>query len=208
MRIKICGITNLEDALVCVDNGADALGFIFYEMSPRFILPEAAFEIIQKIPPFIFKVGVFVDEKIENVNSIARQTGLNAVQLHGNEAPDYNENIFPPVIKSFRVNENFNWSLIGRYKNCGILLDTYSPQAMGGTGKSFNWDFIPGGIRNKIILSGGISINNLERVLNEVNPAAIDVSSSLELMPGKKDHQKIKSFMKKFNNLKGIDSNR
>lgn len=198
MRIKICGITNLQDALVCVNNGADALGFIFYEKSPRFISPEKAVEIIQKIPPFVFKVGVFVDEKIENVNSIAGQTSLNAVQLHGNESPDYVKNIFLPVIKSFRINENYDWSLIDKYKNCEILLDSYSSQAMGGTGKKFNWDLIPKEIKNKIILSGGISINNLETIFTNIKPAAIDISSSLESEPGKKDHKKVNEFFEKF----------
>ena len=198
MRIKICGITNLQDALVCVNNGADALGFIFYEKSPRFISPEKAIDIIQKIPLFVFKVGVFVDEKIEIVNSIARQTSLNAVQLHGNETPDYAKNIFLPVIKSFRVNENYDWSLIDKYENCEILLDSYSSQAIGGTGKKFNWDLIPKEIKSKIILSGGISINNLETIFTNIKPAAIDISSSLESEPGKKDHKKVNEFFEKF----------
>ncbi len=202
MKVKICGITNIEDALLCEDYGADALGFIFYEKSKRFITFGKAAQIIQHLNPLIMKVGVFVDYEFQIINHVAYKIGLNAVQLHNSESPEFISKITHPVIKSFRINDQFDWAQLENYKNCHLLLDAFSTDEMGGTGKSFNWKFIPEEYRNKIILSGGITIDNLEIIFNEIKPAAIDLSSSLESAPGKKDHQKVKDFMKKFNQLR------
>ncbi len=187
--------------MLCSNLGADALGFIFYEKSKRFISYDKAREIIQRLPPFILKIGVFVDEDFTKVNSAATHIGLNAVQLHGNETPKYIDNISLPVIKSFRIDDNFDWTRIDEFRNCRILLDAFSPNEMGGTGNKFNWNFIPQKLKSKIILSGGVSVENLETVFNEVNPAAIDISSSIESEPGKKDHKKVKELFVKFNQL-------
>jgi len=192
----------MEDAQFCTDLGANALGFIFYNKSKRFISPEIAAEIISKLPPFIIKVGVFVNENANYVNGIAKQVGLNSVQLHGDESDKYIKEINLPVIKSFRIHENFNWNILENFSRCNILLDSYSEKEMGGTGNTFNWKRIPDDIKNKIILSGGISVNNLESVFEYVNPAAIDISSSLEIEPGKKDHKKVKEFFENFNHLR------
>ncbi len=138
MKVKICGITTIEDALLCCEKSADAIGFIFYEKSKRCIAIDQAEAISKQLPPFVFKIGVFVNEETEKVNRAAKQIGLNAVQLHGNESPEYIEKINYPVIKSFRINETFDWKTIDKFQNCDILLDTFSTDQIGGTGKSFD----------------------------------------------------------------------
>ncbi len=201
MKIKICGITNIEDALFCCNMGADALGFIFYKKSKRYIKPEDAKKIIMQLPPFILKVGVFVNETSSNINRIAKDVKLNLVQLHGDESPEDAVNIELPVIKAFRVDNNFNYETLDKYSNCSFLLDTFSKKEYGGTGEIFNWGNIPDKIKNKIILAGGVSAKNLEQIYNNISPYAIDVSSSIELEPGKKDHKKIKQLFTKYNEL-------
>ncbi len=201
MKVKICGITNINDALVCINNGADMLGFIFYNKSKRFVDFEKAGGIISQLPAAVEKVGVFVDEDSKIINEIAGKIGLETIQLHGNESPEYVEKINYPVIKSFRINENFDWNTIRKYRDCRLLLDSFSENKMGGTGKSFDWNSIPENYRDKIILSGGISIEKLDKIFNEIKPVAIDVSSSLELTPGKKDHKKVIEFLQRFHEL-------
>lgn len=200
MKVKICGITNLEDALLCESFGADALGFILYENSKRFVKPEVVKEIVRQLSPFTLKVGVFVNTDSNTINDVSKFVGLNIVQLHGDEMPEQIEEINLPVIKAFRISAHFDFEVIEQYKNCYHLFDTYSSTEYGGTGKSFNWNLIPKELTNKIILSGGISSASIKNIIKEVNPLAVDISSSLELYPGKKDEQKVKDF---FNNLKG-----
>ena len=202
MKVKICGITNIEDALLCAEYGTDALGFIFYEKSKRFITFGKAAQIIRQLPPLIMKVGVFVDDEFQIINHVAAKIGLNAVQIHSNESPEFIAKLSHSVIKTFRIHDQFDWLQLDEFRNCDILLDTFSPNEMGGTGKSFDWKLIPVGYRNKIVLSGGITIDKLDIIFNEIKPAAIDLSSSLEVSPGKKDHQKVKDFLKKFNQLR------
>jgi phosphoribosylanthranilate isomerase len=202
VRIKICGITNLEDALICEKEGTDALGFIFYSGSKRFITPHRAEEIISKLGPFLAKVGVFVNESVTNINKIVSECGLTMVQLHGEESPDQIKDIDVPVIKGFRVAKNFDYAVIKKYKDCFFLLDVFSDSEYGGSGKSFKWEDIPVTLREKIVLAGGISIENLERILAEIKPAAIDISSSVEMAPGIKDHKKIYNLFKKYNELR------
>lgn len=202
MKVKICGITNLEDALLCEKLGADALGFIFYDKSKRYIQPNSAQDIIKMLSPFTLKVGVFVNEIPENINAISKLAGLNLVQLHGDETPKQIGEINLPTIKAFRVNDDFDFNVLNDYKNCYFLFDSYSKTEYGGTGKTFNWNIIPKLLNGKIILSGGISSSNIQRIINEVNPYAVDVSSSVEEYPGKKNEIKLKEF---FNILKGIN---
>ncbi len=201
MKVKVCGITNIEDAKLSIDQGADALGFIFYNKSKRFITPKAAEEIISSLPFFVFKVGVFVNEDSEKVNQIAKQLNLNAVQLHGDEDLEYCAKINLPVVKAIRVDENLVNNL-AKYSNYTILLDSKIGNEYGGTGRKFNWDLIPSEFKNKMILAGGVFEDNLEEIFNSLSPQAIDLSSSLEKEPGVKDHQKIKSFFTKFNKLR------
>jgi len=200
VKVKICGITNLEDALLCEKLGADALGFIFYDKSKRYIQPNSAADIIKMLSPFTLKVGVFVNEIPENINAISILAGLNIVQLHGDETPKQIDEINLPTIKAFRVSDDFDFDILNDYKNCYFLLDTYSISEYGGTGNTFNWDLIPKDLKDKIILSGGISSSNIQKIIKEVNPYAIDVSSSLEEFYGKKSQEKLIEF---FNNLKG-----
>ncbi len=202
MRVKICGITNIEDALLVQQLGADAIGFIFYKKSKRYISPAAAEIISKHLSPFIMKVGVFVNESFEQINSISNQVKLNTVQLHGDEPPEIINKINLPIIKSFRINNDFDFSILKKYKKVFYLLDSFQKDEYGGSGKTFNWNLIPEEYRTRIILSGGISIDNIEEVTNKIKPAAIDVSSSLEEFPGKKDHQKLKQFFEKVNLLR------
>lgn len=201
MKIKICGITNLEDALLCESLGADAIGFIFYSKSKRYVTSESAKNIVKQLSAFTIKVGVFVNETTETINQISKMVGLNLVQLHGDESPQLIKEINLPIIKSFRIDDRFDFEGLNNYQNCYYLLDTFSESYYGGTGKTFDWKLIPDNLKSKIILSGGISSSNIRTIVEEVNPYAVDVSSSLEDFPGKKDHKKVKEF---FNSLKGI----
>ncbi|MFH1195895.1 MAG: phosphoribosylanthranilate isomerase [bacterium] len=202
MRIKICGITNYEDAKLCCDCGADALGFIFYEKSKRFVSIDEAKSIIQKLPAFVSKIGVFINEDSKKINDIAREIKLTGVQLHGEETPEFAESILLPVIKGFRVSEEFDFSITDKYPGCKFLLDTYSTKEYGGTGQTFDWEIIPMKIRKTIILAGGVSSSNIEHIFKTVKPVAVDVSSSLEIKPGIKDESKVKSFFEIFNSLR------
>ena len=202
MEVKICGITNYKDALLCQDYGADAIGFIFYSKSKRYITPAKAASIINRLSPFIVKVGIFVNAKLSFVNETAELARINIVQLHGDEDENYYAGINLPVIKSFRIKDNFDFREVYKYKKVGYLLDSYSDNSYGGTGKKFNWDLIPGYLKDKIILSGGVSEKNIEYIFHSINPAAVDLSSSLESSPGKKDEKKVKAFFKKVNKLR------
>ena len=202
MKVKICGITNTEDAIMCESSGAHALGFIFYKGSKRYISPEAAYDIIQSLSPFTMKVGVFVNELPETINKTALTAKLNAIQLHSEEPPDTINSILLPVIKSFRVDDNFDYGILKNYPNIFYLLDAYSKSEYGGTGNTFNWAKIPNNYKNKIILAGGVSIDNLEEIYTKIKPAAIDLSSSLESEPGKKDKQKVNEFFNKLSELR------
>ncbi len=202
MRVKICGITNIEDAILCSQLGADALGFIFYENSKRNISYLKAAEIIQQLSPFIVKVGVFVDQEADEINAISKKVGLNAVQFYGDASQEFIDEINLPVIKCFRIKTDFDFTILNYYTNCSFMLDTFSEKALGGTGESFDWNIIPTDLRDKIILAGGISTNNIEFLFNNTNPAAVDLSSSVETSPGKKDAVKLKNFFDKINKLR------
>lgn len=202
MKIKICGITNIDDAKLCETNGADALGFIFSKESPRNILPNDAKKIIESLNPFTLKVGVFVNESYEKIVRIVKYCGLNMVQLHGNETPELADMLNIPVIKAFRVNESFDFNELERYRNCYLLLDTFSKNEFGGTGKTFNWELIPESVKDKVILAGGVSVDNVDKIYTEVNPFAIDISTSVEAKAGIKDKNKIEDFFNRSKNLK------
>jgi phosphoribosylanthranilate isomerase len=202
MRIKICGITNLEDATMCQALGVDAIGFIFYPKSPRYINPQQAGQIIRNLHPFLSKIGVFVNESAGNINKIAKETGLDAVQLHGEEKPGITGKLVRPVIKAFRVNKHFEYALLKKYTNCSILLDSFSKMSYGGTGIRFDWELIPFELRAKIILAGGISEENISEIVSKILPTGIDISSSIEEFPGKKDHSKLIKFMNKVNKIR------
>ena len=204
MKIKICGITRKKDALLCSEYGADAIGFIFYPKSKRYIQTEAAEEIARSLPPFLMKVGVFVNEEINEVNRIAKLVGLNAVQLHGSESPEYFEQMTHPVIKSFGVDESFDFSEIDKYKNCDILLDVKDTEQLGGTSKTFDWNLIPKHLRSRVTIAGGVSAANIKEIYSTIHPDAVDLSSSVEISPGIKDKNKIIEIL---NIIKQINQN-
>lgn len=202
MKIKICGITNLADALLCESCGADAIGFVFYVGSKRQIMPDEAAEIVKQLNPLTIKIGVFVDENPVLINQLVRDIGLNMVQLHGGETPEDISLINVPVIKAFRVNDNFDFTVLHHYSNSYLLLDSFKEEEFGGTGKSFNWQIIPEQLKSKIILAGGINSDNIDFIFQQIKPQAIDVSSSLEQYPGKKDKQKVIQFFNKIKTFK------
>lgn len=203
MKVKICGITNIEDALLSFKLGADAIGFIFYEKSKRFIEPELAADIISNLPPFLLKVGVFVNAPPNEINEISKRIKLNLIQLHGGEEQEQIDNVNLPVIKALRIKNDFNYATISQYKNCSILLDAFDDENYGGTGKQFNWDAIPTELKSKIILAGGVSFKNIKQIYKGINPYAVDISSSVEVSPGIKDHDKLKELFKEIKTLKG-----
>jgi len=200
VRVKICGLTNLEDALFAARAGADALGFIFYPKSPRYITPKEARLITAKLPPFITTVGVFVDEEPDKVNKIAGEAGLGALQLHGNERPAYCAHMGLSVIKALRVRGEEDIKSMASYDVSAFLLDTYKKGQIGGTGEVFDWDLAVKALEsgNKpLILSGGLTPDNVASAVKKVGPYAVDVSSGVESRPGVKDRDKILAFIRK-----------
>lgn len=199
VRTKICGITNAADARRAVEAGADFLGFNFYEKSPRYIRPAAARRIARGLPKRVKRVGVFVNETEENVVSIAKQVGLNFVQLHGEETPQFVAHVKKrvPVIKAVRVRAGFRLAELKKYRDAAaILIDGFDPKRRGGTGKTFDWSLAKRAAkRGKIFLAGGLTAENIGEAIRLVNPFAVDVCSGVEIRPGKKDPAKLKALM-------------
>lgn len=198
MKVKICGITNLDDALAAVDYGADALGFVFYQKSPRYITPVKAKEITAQLPPFVTTVGVFVNEEPAKIREIMESVHIRALQLHGDESPDACS-MWTPVIKAFRVRDFTDLKPLELYKGISAyLIDTYAPSAYGGTGQIFNWDIALEAKKiGRIILAGGLTPENIEKAVRWVKPYAVDVSSGVEVKKGKKDMKKVKEFIER-----------
>jgi phosphoribosylanthranilate isomerase len=196
VRVKICGITNIEDALLAVRYGADAIGFVFAE-SPRRITPQAAASITKQLPPFVSKVGVFVDELRSIVHDICEMCGLDTVQLHGEESPEYAGSLKPAVIKSIRIKDDASLKAMQSYHASAYLLDTYDDALRGGTGRTFDWSLAKKAKKHGlVILSGGLTPENVREAVEAVKPYAVDVSSGIEEKPGKKDEKKLKEFIK------------
>lgn len=195
VKVKICGITNLEDALAAVKWGADALGFVLAP-SPRQVTVEQVANIVAALPPFVCKIGVFVDFELEEVKEIMRTCGLNLAQLHGSESPDFCGALFPRVIKSFRVKDESVLDIMHRYKASAYLLDSYDATLKGGTGQSFDWGIAKQAVCcGPIILSGGLTPVNVRQAIAQVQPYAVDVSSGVEREPGRKDYDKLRAFI-------------
>jgi len=202
IRVKICGITNTDDALCAIKYGADAIGFIFVE-SPRRVTLDSAASIISSLPPFVARVGVFLNQSQDEIKKIYKRCGLNCVQLHGDESCEFCDQLGLDYIKVFRIKDRDSVNSISEFarnnnnKNNTFLLDTYSKTLSGGTGKTFNWDLATEAKSyGRIILSGGLCPENIGAAIKNVQPYAVDVSSGVEACLGKKDHNKIKLFMR------------
>ena len=204
VKVKICGITNYEDAKCAVDLGADALGFIFAQ-SPRRIDPEGARHVITKLPPLVQTVGVFVDENIESILKISEYCGIDLIQLHGNEPPDLCRKLMPRTIKAFRLSGASSLKAIEAYRGTvrAFLFDTYQKGLKGGTGKTFDWNLAveAKAIGPPIFLSGGLGPSNIEAAISTVRPFAVDVNSGIEERPGKKNLDMMKTFIERVNNI-------
>lgn len=194
--VKICGITNLADAQAAVDAGADLLGFNFYRPSPRYISPSDAQKITSQLPESVLKVGVFVNEGLHSVERIAEEAGISAVQLHGDETPEYCRELAGRyVIKAFGAGDNLN---LRAYDVDAIMLDTKDDVLHGGTGRTFDWTIAQRTNKSvpKLFLAGGLSPENVAEAITTVRPYAVDACSSLEERLGKKNHERVRAFVK------------
>jgi phosphoribosylanthranilate isomerase len=198
VRIKICGITNVADAIAAVEAGADAVGFMFYERSKRYVTPDAAAEIAAELPPFVVRVGVFVDPLSEIVNETASTSGLTALQFHGAESPEFCAQFGLPVIKAFRIADKSSLDQIPAYQTSAWLLDAAVPGQFGGTGETFEWQLARTATKlgRPVILAGGLTPENVVQAIREVHPYAVDVSSGVESSPGRKDSQRMRLFVR------------
>ncbi|MBE17565.1 MAG: phosphoribosylanthranilate isomerase [Nitrospinae bacterium] len=206
VNVKICGITNLEDAEIAINFGADALGFNFVPGTPRFLEVQYAKEIMSSLSYFDQKIGVFADEERNRVEKISSELELKTIQLHGNETPqdcDYFVERGFRIIRALRVRDSSTINVVSEYKNCTILLDSFVRGKLGGTGEKFNWSLakeLTG--RESIILSGGLNSSNVREALKEISPFGVDVCSGVEKKnPRKKDPELVKEFI---NNAKSV----
>lgn len=197
VKVKICGMTNLKDVKVAVDGGVDAVGFIFYKKSPRSVTMQAVRKIVLELPPFVDSVGVFVNETAEQINKIADRCNLDRVQLHGNESPTFCKKIRRRVIKAIRVKDIQSLKKLSDYPVSSFLLDTFSEDQYGGTGRVFDWNLAyPAKKYGPIILAGGLTPNNVRQAIQRIQPYGVDVCSGVESQPGIKDHKKMQIFLK------------
>lgn len=197
MRVKICGITSLDDAREAVAAGADALGFVFYPPSPRAIEPALAAQIVGQLPPFVTTVGLFVNEDPQRVAEIAEQCRLDVVQLHGDEAPEQCVCPGRKVIKALRLRDEHDLALAARYRVDALLVDAWVADAYGGTGQLGRWDLARQLTADAVvILAGGLTPDNVAEAVEAVSPFAVDVSSGVEAAPGKKDPLLMQAFVK------------
>lgn len=201
-KVKICGITNLDDARHAVECGADELGFNFYEKSPRYVAPGSVHEMILKLPKGTRTVGVFVNKVADDVVEIAMRSSIDVVQLHGDEGPRDVEfvqiSLGLDVIKSFSVDSSFDLESITKFEECSILVDAKASGQYGGTGKLADWNIASKLVDNgnRVYLAGGLNAKNVADAIRAVRPYAVDVASGVESSPGKKDPRKVEAFIK------------
>lgn len=201
VKVKICGITQQEQAREIAALGVDALGFILYPPSPRYVRPAVVKKLVTGLPPFITTVGVFVDEPLETLVQTMRRTGLHVAQLHGDETPEYCKHLSQSGIrwmKAFRIRSEEDLKKLKGYGTKHFLLDTWSVKGHGGTGETFDWSLAKKAAdRSQIILAGGITEDNIEDAIAQVSPYGIDLSSGVEVSPGVKSIEKIKALLEK-----------
>ncbi len=197
VKVKVCGITNLADAQTAVEAGADLLGFVFYEQSPRHVSVKAASGIVRQLPPFVARVGVFVNAREEFIGQTLGECGLNVLQFHGDESPEDCLKFGVMSLKAFRVRDRASLKSFPAYQTDAWLLDAYTPDARGGTGATFNWDLAVEAqkLGRPIFLAGGLTPENVGAAVRRVRPFAVDVSSGVESAPGKKDAAKVRAFI-------------
>ena len=196
-RVKICGITRIEDALAAARAGADAIGLVFHEASPRAVSVEQARAIVQALPPFVTSVGLFVDASAERIRQVLEQVPLDMLQFHGDETDAFCQAFARPYLKAVRVRAGDDLNeLAGRWPGAhGILLDSYKPGVPGGTGETFDWSMIPAQRSWTLILAGGLQADNVRQAIDLTAPWAVDVSGGVEAAKGIKDVAKINAFI-------------
>jgi phosphoribosylanthranilate isomerase len=201
-RVKICGITRVEDALAAVAAGCDAIGLVFYASSPRHIEKARAAEIVQALPPFVSAVGLFVNASAHDIYSVLSDVGLDVLQFHGDESPEFCDQFKMPYLKAVRVRPGTNLVQCATdYAGArALLLDTYTEGVPGGTGHTFDWALIPSGLQKPLILAGGLNPENVGAAIQQVRPYAVDVSGGVEREKGIKDADKIAAFMRGVSN--------
>ena len=198
VRIKICGITSREDALHAAACGADALGFVFYAGSPRCVAAETAAAICAALPPFVTRVGLFVNAAPAQIRAIAEACGLDAIQLHGDEAPAACDFAPRRTIKALRVKDAASLAGHAQFATSALLLDAWVADAYGGTGQACNWELAAGVARQRpVILAGGLTPDNVAAAVRQVRPYGVDVSSGVEQAPGRKDPAKVAEFIRR-----------
>lgn len=197
VRVKICGITRVEDALNAVEHGADAIGLVFYEPSPRNVKIPQAIEIANKTPAFVSVVGLFVNAEPDFVREVISQVKLDLLQFHGDETPQECASYGLPFIKAIRVKSGTNLVQCAKDFSASkaLLLDTFTDGVAGGTGHVFDWNLIPATLDKPVILAGGLNAQNVAQAINQVKPYAVDVSGGVEISKGIKDAAKIAAFM-------------
>ena len=202
-RIKICGITREQDVLTVASNGADALGLVFYEKSPRHVSLQQAEQLARTVPPFVTVVGLFVNPSVDYVREVLATVPLAVLQFHGEEAPEFCAQFGKPYLKAIRVKAGVNLvECAARYAGAqGLLLDAFVEGTQGGTGESFDWSLIPHDLPLPVILSGGLHAGNVAEAIRRVRPYAVDVSSGVEAAKGIKDAAKIAAFIKEVKNV-------
>ena len=197
VRVKICGITTPEDGVMAAEAGASAVGLVFWTGSPRFVDRAVARRIVEALPPFVVRVGVFVDQSLDMMSRIADDVGLDVIQLHGNEPPEMVACLPRRVLKAIRVSAESVLDEVARYEGAGILLDTKDAALMGGTGRTCDWR-IAHAARARVpflVLAGGLTADNVGAAIRSVGPDAVDVSSGVESAPGRKDPAKVEAFI-------------
>jgi phosphoribosylanthranilate isomerase len=197
VKVKICGITNVEDALIAAEAGADALGFMFYAPSPRCVSREQAVEIIRALPPFLARVGVFVDPTADEVRRAIAECGIDTLQFHGDEPAEFCRKFGLRVVKAFRVRDASSLDATRAFTKEAWLLDSFVAGKPGGTGERFNWDLAAEAARRHrtVLLAGGLTPGNVAGAVRQVRPYGLDVSSGVESTPGKKDAMKVRDFI-------------
>ena len=196
-RVKICGITRIEDALAAVNAGADALGFVFYAKSPRAVSVTNAAEIIAQLPAFVASVALFVDAEPDYIQQVIDVAAVDLLQFHGAETSEQCSRYSRPYIKALRMRPDLdlNQQILAYSSARGVLLDAYTPGIPGGTGEQFDWSRIPADLASSITLAGGLDSTNIARAISQVRPYAVDVSGGVEQSKGIKDAKKLEQFM-------------